>query len=171
MRQLLGGVVLALAVLACGDSGNEPELPRGDVAGVYDLSVLTFDPQGQALGTVDIRSRLGQDQTPSLNLSADGRAQLIYQDPQSGFIEQVPADFSTGNGTVRVVFAEGTTKYRQILLPSSITFLYDEEAGTLTFSGISDASRARLQTLVPEWKDEPLSDPVPGTLTIVFKRR
>ena len=59
----------------------------------------------------------------------------------------------------------------QLVLPERLRLDWDAEAGTLTFSGLSDVNRPRLQQLFPDlYGEEPWTTAtIPGTLTIAFE--
>ncbi|MGH7476320.1 MAG: hypothetical protein ACRELD_08525 [Longimicrobiales bacterium] len=164
-------LVALLVTTACDSDPTDPGIPRADLQGVYDFTILSFDPQG-SLPEVDIRARLGAEFEPTLNLISTGSAQLVYQDAQTGAVETVPGTFTTGSTTVTITFTEGTPFHR-VLLSRSMTFQWNATARTLTFADTAPdgVDLTRLRELVPEWEDEPLSDPVPGELTIVFTHR
>jgi hypothetical protein len=162
-------ILLALAALtACGGDPSTPSRP--ELAGEYELTVLTFDPQG-VLPAVDILPRLGGASVPRLILAPAGEAQLVFIDPATGLINTSNGVYSTPDVGARFDFGTGSA-FRVVLLSRRMTFAYDEAAGTLTFDDTSPdgVQRARLVQLVPEWADEQLLDPVPGVLTIVFTR-
>ena len=161
--------LLAVALLSgCGDS--DPTAPRVDVRGNYTLTELTFDPQG-SLPATDLRSRI-EVTIPRLVLANNGLAQLIAEDPATGLVTTADASYPVLDSThVRVTFDEGETMFRGSFLSRRMTFDYNHSARTLTFSGASPdgVDRARLIATVPEWQQEQLLDPVPGTLHVVFR--
>jgi hypothetical protein len=163
--------LLAAALLAAcnGESTTAPGLPSADVAGVYDLTILTFDPQG-SLPEVDIKSRLGLAVQPRLFLGTNGIAQLVYQDPNTQLEVSSQGSYSTSPNTVAVIFSD--TNYVGFLLSRAMRFQFSsaDSTRTLSFDSLDPdgVPLARLTALVPEWADEPLIDPVPGTLHVVF---
>lgn len=164
------GVGLVL-LLGCGNSPTGPKLPFSVVAGLYDLQTLTFDPAG-SLEAVDIKPRLTGVVVPQLNLSNTGAAQLVFRDPISGVFETIAGKYATGDSTVTITWNDGE-RYDLFLLSRQMTYRFSTSGSSgvqLSFSGTSPdgVSRARLIGLVPEWQDEQLFDPVPGTLTVVF---
>lgn len=167
---LLAALLAALPAGACDNPAAPDRLEPAELAGTYDIAVLTFDPQGSALGTEDILARLDARRLPELTLT-DTLVELAFVDPSTGEDELAEGGFTTGEETVRVMFADTAGPYRLLLLPQTLTYAYDEHARTLEFSGGTDVERARLTTLVPEFGDEALPDPVPGTLTVLFTRR
>ena len=166
-------ILFTLAALAftagCGDS-DPIQVIDVDVRGSYDLTTLKFDPQG-VLPEVDLKSRV-TGTIPRLTLAANGQAQLVFQDPETGLVTVSNATYDVTNaGDVRLDFGSTSTLYSKILLSRNMTFDYTSETRTLTFAAASPSgvTRARLLQLVPEWQNEQLLDPVPGTLTVTFR--
>lgn len=162
--------LLAAALLSACDSASDPATPQLDVRGSYSLTSLTFDPQG-TLPAVDLRARI-TGSIPRLVLVNDGRAQLIYEDQSTGLVTTADASYSiTRTGAVTISFDEGSTMYRGSFLSRRMTFTYDAAQRSLTFAGASPdgIDRQRLVAIVPEWADEQLFDPVPGTLQVVYR--
>lgn len=161
--------LLAAALLVgCGDS--EPLAPNLDVRGNYTLAEMSFDPQG-TLPNMDLLARVTTT-IPRLVLVSDGRAQLIFEDPSTGLVSTADASYSiTRDGGVRVDFGDNSSLQRGTFLSRRMTFTYDEAARALTFAGTSPdgVDRQRLLALVPEWSQEQLFDPVPGTLRVVYR--
>lgn len=162
-------LLLATVLVACDDDAN-PFIPQLDVRGNYSLHELTFDPQG-TLPQIDLRARTTST-IPRLVLVAGGRAQLVFEDPATGLVTTADAGYSiTSAGDVRVDFDAGSSLYRGAFLSRQMTFAYDSAQRSLTFTGTSPdgVDRTRLIALVPEWEDEQLFDPVPGTLRVVYR--
>ena len=160
--------LLAATLLFAACDDDDPTEPNGiEVAGSYDLTALTFDPQG-TLAEVDLLARIG-DSAPRLVLGGNGVAQLVFVDPQTGLFTTVTGTYTTPAGNVRVDFGTDVAA-ESILLPEEMTFTYDEVAGTLTIDSAATAGvdRAQLLILVPEWQQEQLLDPVPGVLFVEF---
>ena len=162
--------VTVVVAAACGDdSPTEPTLTRAEVSGTYDLAVLSFDPQG-SLPEVDVRERLVLE-NPTLQLTSSGVAQLSYRDPQTNLLVTANGTYTTTTESVRVDFGEGT-EHRTLLLSRQMTFDF-QSAGQTTLQFTSDDAtvpRARLVELAPEFADEQLFDPVPGTLEVTFRK-
>ncbi len=163
------GLVL---LLGCGgDSPTGPALPFSAVAGLYDLGALTFDPAG-SLPAMNIKPRLTGVVAPQLNLSNTGTAQLVFRDPVSGEFKTAAGKYTTGDSTVTITWNDNEP-YGLFLLSKRMSYQFSTSGSggvQLSFSGTSPdgVSRARLVGLVPEWQDEQLFDPVPGTLSVVF---
>jgi hypothetical protein len=162
---------LLAAALLCGcDDDSDPTAPDLDVRGNYSLAALTFDPQG-SLPAVDLLARI-TGSIPRLVLVTGGRAQLVFEDPSTGLVTTADASYSiTNSGDVSVSFDEGSTMYRGSFLSRRMTFAYDSAQRSLTFAGASPdgIDRQRLLAVVPEWAQEQLFDPVPGSLQVIFR--
>ena len=162
-------LLLAAALLgAC--EGNDPIVPDLDVRGTYTLMELSFDPQG-SLPNVDLLVRLTTS-IPRLVMANNGRAQLVFEDPTTGLVTTADATYAiTRAGDVTVDFGESSSLQRATFLSKRMTFDYDEAGRSLTFAGTSPdgVDRQRLLAVVPEWSDEQLFNPVPGTLRAVYR--
>ncbi len=169
MKRNIVALAAAALMIACGDS-DPVKVVQVEVRGTYDLTVLKFDPQG-VLPETDLKTRI-IGTIPRLTLANSGQAQLVFQDPETGLITLSNATYSvTTGGDVKLDFGSTNSLYAKTLLSRNMTFDYTEATRTLTFSGTSPdgVTRARLIQLVPEFRDEQLLDPVPGTLTVTFK--
>lgn len=174
LRKMYKGVLRTAAVLACsaligcGDVDTTgPSVDRGEVAGVYHLAALTFDPQG-SLPKTDIMSRLAPADRPELVLSrSDDTFQSITRDPDSGRIIAVEGTYTPLTGLVRLRFKKAADADR-LLLPQRAEFDFDKTAMTLSYHANTAVSLARLRELVPEYRTEQLPDPVLGALVLVF---
>ncbi|HUH11774.1 MAG TPA: hypothetical protein VMK65_01635 [Longimicrobiales bacterium] len=165
--------VALFALVGCdGDSGTTPDtLTRAEVAGLYTVTELTFDPQG-SLEVQDLLPRLDAGLLPQLVLSrTTASAQLSFRDPDTGLLDNVAATYTLLQNGVRVAFPATDTVASKLLFPLAMTFtLAEGEADpTLHFDQNVSVSLARLRALVPELQDEPLSDPVPGQLRVTFE--
>lgn len=161
-----------LAAAACGDDDDgllEPRLEREAVAGVYDISTLTFDPLG-SLPVKDIATKLDPSIRPRLVVALDGTFQFAFIDPSTRRFVTVDGSYETLSDGILLSFGS-TTDSQRLLLPQRLELTYTEAAGTLSFAGESDAFLARLIELVPEFEDEQLRDPVRGELRVTFTRR
>lgn len=170
-RGVLGAVLIAMALTASGcsdDRGTGPRVDRSEVAGIYHLSALTFDPRG-SLPEVDIIDRLEEADLPELILSrSDDTFQSITRDPSSGRFIAVDGKYTYRNRVVRLQFPRATDAER-LLLPQNPDFEFNSSESTLTYRADTEASLSRLRDLVPEYLDEQLPDPVLGELYLVFR--
>ncbi len=161
-------VAAVMGTAGCG--GDEPAGPVLDIAlvtGTYNMTTLAFDPQG-SLPEVDALAGLGTQ--PQLILSPTGSAQIVYQDPSTNLFTTITATFRTTADGARITFASNTP-YATLLLSRQMDFVL-ETTGTkrLTFNAVAPdgVNRARLVQLAPQFEDEPLLNPVPGTLRVTF---
>ena len=175
---MIRGMVLALVAAssllgACGDDDpsrpNEPDLTRADVAGQYEMTALSFDPQG-SLPEIDLLERLDPVNLPDLILASnEDSLQLVFRDPDGGLVRTVPGGYDLGDTTIDVDLVNAIEPAK-LLLPREVRYVFDGEAETLSFSGAIQADTARLFVLVPEWSGEPVTNPLPGTLSVTFTR-
>ena len=166
----LVAVPLVLGVVACDDDGpSGPRLTLEAVAGLYDPTELTFDPQGSA-GAGDVLAQIQATQ-PQLVISTTGGFQIAFLDPVTGFIRTPGGIAEPTQEGVRLVF-NNQSDADLLLLPRTLDLVHDEVAGTLTFSGAVSVPRSRLMALFPEqYAEEAFQDPTPGTLIVTFELR
>ncbi len=160
---------LILPLAACSDSTAPDDSAIEEVVGTYTLTALNFDPQG-VLPDQDILAALGVNNA-QLILTLNRSAQVVYRDPISDLFVTIPGSFQTTAEGVRLQW-DADSAYRDFLLSQRMDFVFDAGTGTLTFDANAPdgVSRARLQTLVPEFQEEQLLDPTPGRLRITFTR-
>ncbi|HEX6939272.1 MAG TPA: hypothetical protein VF158_07655 [Longimicrobiales bacterium] len=172
-RRPLWMVLVGAAAVAggCSDEGSplEPTLEPDVVAGVYDITRMTFDPDG-SIPEVDIAQRLDPTVRPQLVVALDLTFQLAYIDPATKKIITVDGEYETLVDGIRLKFPSRDAS-QQILLPPELDLVYAAEAATLAFQGGVDADLARLVALAPEYAEEQFPDPVRGELDIEFTRR
>jgi hypothetical protein len=171
LRQAAAGIAmlaLTMGLAACGDDSTGPTVDTQLVTGTWNLATLTFDPQG-SLPEIDIRSRLNTN--VQMIMAAAGAVQIVYQDPSSGLFTTIAGNYRTTASGVRIDFTSGTG-FPSLLLSRRTDLAYDSIAKTLSFEGASPdgISRQRLIQLAPEFANEQLLDPTPGTLKVLFNR-
>ena len=172
-RRIWPAVVgLAIAFAACGDddpSGpDNPDLTRADVAGVYNMTELSFDPNG-SLPLVNLLTRGSAAQVPELIVAADRDSlQLVFR-LEGSLLRVVRGSYDLDDDGISVELVNAAEP-AEILIPRNLDYLFDDEAETLRFSGAITADTTRLFTLVPEWSGEPVINPLPGTLSVTFTR-
>lgn len=172
MRALPAMVVTVLTLAACGDDDgtrpNVPDLTRADVAGIYQMTELSFDPQG-SLPATDLLERLDSANLPQLVIASDKDSlQMIFREP-GGLFRTPAGGYELGDDGITVTMANASEP-AELLLPRTIAYLFDEGAETLRFLGPVPADTARLFALVPEWSGEPVTNPLPGTLGVTWTR-
>ena len=166
---ILAPLVLALGAVGCGDDDpSGPGLTLEAVAGLYDPTELTFDPQGSP-PPGDILAQIQATQ-PQLVISHTGGFQVAFLDPVTGFIRTPGGVATPTTAGVRLVF-NSQADADLLLLPRTLDLVHDGE-GTLSFSGSVTVPRSRLMTLFPElYEGEAFQDPTPGTLIVTFELR
>jgi len=163
----LSFLVIAAAAAACGSkSPTGPTIDTSLVAGIYTPTVLSFDPQG-SLPSVNLLDAIGQEIQPYLSVGTDGRFFFLFIDNQTKVPLLADGSYKALENGIRLSFNDAS-QAEMLLLPKQIDLTFDQNAGTLSFSGDVQASRTRLFHLVPDWQNEPLADPVPGALTVEF---
>jgi hypothetical protein len=173
MRGKVWAFVAMAAVLgACGDddpSGpDEPDLTREDVAGEYTLVTLSFDPSG-SLPAANLLDRIDFAEVPSLIVAAnEDSLQLVFR-VNGELLRIVPGGYDLRDDGITAELQNALVP-AEILMPRTLLYDYNELQGTLRFSGAMSADTTRLFELVPEWSGEPVTDPLPGVLTVVFDR-
>src|SRR5690606_345552 len=139
------------------------------VAGVYDITHMTFDPDG-SVPEVDIAQRLDPTIRPQLVVALDLTFQLAYIDPATKKITTIDGEYETLLDGLRLKFPSRQAS-QQILLPQRLDLTYFEVSGTLAFDGAVDADLDRLVELASEYAEEQFPNPVRGRLEIEFTRR
>jgi hypothetical protein len=162
-------VVLALFVVGCGDGSptEPPGLELSLVVGTYDLTRLSFDPQG-SLPLTDVLPTLGQDNV-QLILTQSRTAQVIFQDPITSLFTTLSGTFRTIENGIRLEFASNAT-YRQLLFSRRMDFTLSGTSLLFDDAAPDGVSRARLLQLVTAFENEQLLDPTPGDLRVTFAR-
>lgn len=169
LKPLVVGAGILFAAGCGGDGSSVTGLQLETVVGTYSLTELFFDPQG-ALPETDILEALGT--APELRVTANKEAQIVYQDPVTGFFTTISAAAKTTQTALRLTFA-GNSVYADLLLSRTMDFSFSEASGTLSFNddSASGVRRQKLIRLVPALESEQLFDPVPGRLRVTFQRQ
>lgn len=172
MRKAILMGMAALALGACGDDDpirNDPDLTRADVAGQYEMTALTFDPQG-SLPQMDLLARLDSANLPDLIVASnEDSLQLVFRDPDGGLVRIVPGAYALNDDGLVATLANSSDPAR-LLLPRVLGYAFTEADGTLSFTGQVSADTSRLFVIVPEWSGEPVTSPLPGTLHVEWTR-
>ena len=164
------------AAVALGGCDDESPLDVGlgpdDVAGVYDITEMSFDPDGSVPG-VDILERIDDgDITPRLTIyRGNDRFQIAYNTPEDppgiGIIE---GEYEVIADGVRLTF-DSELDANKLILPVRLDLAYFGLDGVLSFDGSVNVNLDSLVELVPEYEEEQFPDPVRGRLVIKFTRR
>lgn len=167
---LVAGFLAFAAVAACTSEDEGPFGPRLDreqVAGVYNLTTLTFDPRG-SLPAKDVLGLLPPADRPQLVVGrTDDTFQIAFRDPVTGLIEPLAGTYELREKGIRLNFATLQDAQR-LLFPQQIDLAFAEEAVTLSDERNQSVPLPRLRELVPEFAEEPLANPVPGRLMVLF---
>lgn len=168
----------ALALLAAcdGDGGSGPSRLRPEeVAGVYNLCTLRFQPTNAALPAADLLVSV-VDTTPpagrphaTVALAANGTYDLAYTSAQTAFIEQVRGSIVYQEHAVSLSIptqAQATA----LLLPRPVLLGFNEATGRLSgdASGfphpVARADYARAAGI----SEDGLQNTINGNTTVVF---
>lgn len=162
-------VALTVFIVGCGD--DSPTEPAGIdlslVVGTYDLTRLSFDPQG-SLPLTDVLPTLGQDNV-QLILTQSRTAQVIFQDPITSLFTTLTGTFRTTEDGMRLDFASNAP-YQQLLFSRRMEFTLSGTSLVFDDAAPDGVTRARLVELVPAFEGEQLLDPTPGVLKVTFAR-
>jgi len=125
----------ALVLLAACDGGGgtgSDNLQPGEVAGVYNLCSLRFDPANGALPEADLLQSV-VDTTPpagrpeaTVSLSSNGTYDLVYTRQSDAFLQQLRGTINYGRTTVSLSVPQGNTIAAELLLPRPMTLTYTD---------------------------------------------
>jgi hypothetical protein len=159
----------AVTISGCGDDSptEPPGLDLSAVVGTYNLTRLSFDPQG-SLPITDVLPTLGQNNV-QLILTQSRTAQVIFQDPITSLFTTLPGTFRTTESGIRLDFASNAG-YQQLLFSRRMEFTLSGTSLLFDAAAPDGVSRARLIQLVPALENEQLLEPTPGNLRVTFAR-
>ena len=158
--RLLFVAALVGGLSACDSEGVRPD--PGDVAGVYNVSTLSFDPDIQILPAVNVRDTLVTAET-TLEILDGGQVLFRYR-RQNGTARLLTGEASVRTEQVRITFEAGSASLRQrLLLPNQLTF--DREGSTLT---AETETTVNLEAYSPRYGSDGTFRDVNGTLTVVL---
>ena len=164
--RLLFVVALAGGLVACDSNDDGPD--PADVAGVYNVTTLSFDPDLGIIGPVSVLDTLDAGQS-SLEILDGGQVLFRYRLQGTGSTSQVlTGDASVRNEQVRITFGEGSeTARRRLLLPNQLTF--DRDGSTLS---ADTETTVNLGQYSPRYRDrDGTFNSVRGTLTVTLTPR
>lgn len=164
---LVGLALLALAFTGC--DSNNPARDLEVVSGTYTLAEITFDPQANALETVDVSSVVNLTATRLRIYSDEDDAALLEVAYTTGGIDRINLRVSASRGQVRFEAVEDADieDLEALLLPASFTLRYDGDQASSIENTFSRAG-VNLQAFNPD-RYEGLTS-VSGQLTVAFER-
>lgn len=172
-RMAAAGLTL-LAAVACGDDGGGPLGPSPeDVAGIYAVCALAFDPEGDLLTTVDIIARGFETEDvrePQLQVDPSRAFQILFT-PKGLFVERSLLGAYTPVATrVQLGFTGGTAQASAFLFPQSLELAFQETPKSLTTAAttVYDVARADYARLA-RVSESGLADRIPGRMMAVFQ--
>lgn len=172
--------VLALLAAACdGDGGTGSDvLTPEEVAGVYQLCTLRFQPSNTALPGADLLVTV-VDTTPptgrpeaTIALAANGTYDLAYTDQSSQFLEQIRGSIGYRENQITLSFPSSDDNAAALLMPRSLLLTYDRSARA--FGG--DAAGFPYPVTRADYaaaagiSQEGLQSSINGTLQIAFRQ-
>jgi hypothetical protein len=172
-------VIPVFALLAACDGGgggtrSDPLTP-GEVAGVYELCTLRFQPSNAALRAADLLTSVvdttppASRPSPSVALATNGTYDLAYTDAQTQFLEQVRGSIGYREEQITLSMPSTSTA-AALLMPRSLLLNYD--ATTHRFTG--DAAGFPYPVARADYasaagiSEEGLQNTLNGTLTVTF---
>lgn len=172
-------ILPALALLAACDGGggtrSDPLTPQ-EVAGVYELCTLRFQPSNGALpaanlltSVIDTTPPAGRPE-PTIALAGNATYDLAYTDQQSQFLEQIRGSIGYREDQITLSFPTNDPNAAALLMPRSLLLNYD--AGTKRLSG--DASGFPYPVTRADYaaaagiSQEGLQNSINGTVSITF---
>lgn len=167
--------LLLFATAACDDDNGGPlgPLPE-DVAGLYQVCSLDFDPEGDLLTTVNIIERGIETEDPhrppQLQVDASREFQLVFT-PKGQFVQRTITGAYTPVATrVQFGFTGGTVAAGAFLFPQSLELAFQETPKSLTTAAtaVYDVARADYARLAGV-SESGLADRIPGRMMAVFQ--
>lgn len=169
-------VVASTAALAgCGSSSISGPQPA-DVAGIYAVCTLQFEPESDALPTVDIRGTAFEVENPEvdppeLRLNSTGELQLQYT-PAGEFVEEnIRGSFTVVGSEVRITWGTtgSTVNPSALLLPATVNLSYSESPRSLALDAgplynVPRTDYARLADI----SESGLAEQIPGRVVARF---
>lgn len=134
----------ALAVLgACDGNGTSADRLRPeDVAGVYNICVLRFQPSNAALPAADLMATVinpappAGRPLPTIALAENRTYDLVYTARQTNFVEQIRGSISYQSNGVTLSIAD-TERAAALLLPRSLALEFTDSPRRLASRAIA----------------------------------
>lgn len=168
MTRLAPNLLLALALagsLAACDSNDDGPDPS-DVAGIYNVTTFSFDPDIGVLPTIDVLGDTLEAGQTSLEILDGGQVLFRYR-RQGGTARVLTGEASVRSEQVRITFDSDSGTLRQrILLPNQVTF--DRDGSTLS---AEEEATVDLEAYSPRYGRDGTFDSVDGTLLLTLTPR
>ena len=173
-------IIPALTLLAAcngggGGSGSDPLTPQ-DVAGVYNLCTLRFQPSNTALRAADLLVTV-VDTTPpagrpeaTIALAANGTYDLAYTAQQNSFLQQIRGSIGYREGQITLSLPQGNENAAALLLPRSLLLTFSASPRQL----VGDASGFPYPVARSDYasaagiSEEGLQNTINGRLSVTF---
>lgn len=169
----------ALLLAACdgggGGTGSDRLTPQ-EVAGVYNLCTLRFQPTNGALPVADLLTSV-VDTTPpatrpeaSLALAANGTYDLAYTEGGTAFLQQIRGSVSYQRDAIALNIPANDPDANTLLLPRPLRLAFNSSQGRLTgdASGIAHSVARLNYASAAGISEDGLQNTINGTLTAVF---
>ena len=178
MRRTLA-LIPALALLAAcdggGGTGSDPLSPQ-EVAGVYNLCTLRFQPSNTALPVADLL-RTVVDTTPpagrpeaTIALAENGTYDLAYTAQQTAFLQQIRGSIGYREDQITLSFPQGNENAAALLLPRTLLLNFNGSAKQLAGDAAGfpyPVARFDYATAAGI-SEEGLQNTINGTLAVTF---
>lgn len=169
-------LLLALGTAACDGNPIRPDsIAPEEVAGIYAVCALTFQPDNEILAEVDILAAGFETENPDVRLpevqaDANGDLQILFT-PRGQFVQRtLIGRFTTTGNRVSVSFTGGTASAASYLLPSPLELAFQATPKSLTNAATAqyDVARADYARLANA-SESGLAERIPGRLMVVFQ--
>lgn len=172
-------ILPALALLAAcdgdGGTGSDPLTPQ-EVAGVYELCTLRFQPSNGALpaanlltSVIDTTPPAGRPE-PTIALAANATYDLVYTDLGSQFLEQIRGSIAYREDQITLSFPASDPNAAALLMPRSLLLNYDASAHRLSgdASGFAYPVARADYAAAAGISEEGLQNTINGTVAVTF---
>ncbi|MBW3571617.1 MAG: hypothetical protein KY467_10965 [Gemmatimonadetes bacterium] len=180
MRSTLSILPVLALLSACeggGGTRSDPLTPQ-EVAGVYALCTLRFQPSNSALPAADLLTSVvdttppaGRPQ-PTIALANNATYDLAYTAQSSQFLEQIRGSIVYRENQITLTFPQNNVNAAALLMPRNLLLNYDAAARRLA----GDASGFPYPVARADYaaaagiSQEGLQSSINGTLQVAFAR-
>lgn len=173
-NKVAAALMILVGSAGCGGDGGGPVGPTPqEIAGIYSLCALTFDPEGDLLSTVDVMDRgieLEGVRHPQLQVDASRGFQILLT-PEGQFVERsLLGTYLQSGNRLRLTFAGGTASPADFLLPPTLELAFQQTPKSLTTAAtpVYEVDRATYARLAGQ-SESGLAERIPGKLMAAFK--